>query len=126
MNTWRVFLAIVLVLHGLVHIMGLVSYLKLGEVQGIPYKTTVLDGRLNLGHTGTGIYGVLWAVAALGFVLAATGLLLNSSWWLPLLTASAVFSLVITTLDLNVALAGVVVNAAILVMVWITPQFSSP
>jgi hypothetical protein len=123
MNTWRVFFAIILVLHGLVHIMGLVSYLKLGEVQGIPYKTTVLDGRLNLGETGVGIYGVLWAVAALGFVLAATGLLLNSSWWLPLLTASTVFSLVLTAMDLNVALAGVVVNVAILVFVWVAPKF---
>jgi hypothetical protein len=126
MNTWRVFLAIILVLHGLVHIMGLVSYLKLGEVQGIPYKTTVLDGRLNLSEIGIGVYGVLWAVAALGFILAATGLLINSSWWLSLLTTSAVFSLVLTVVDLNVALAGVVVNVAILIFVWVAPKFLTP
>lgn len=126
MNIWRIVLAVIVVLHGLVHLMGLVSYLKLGEVQGLPYKTTVLDGRINLGNGGTGIYGALWGLAALGFVFAAIGLLFNSSWWIPLLTTSAVFSLLLTVVDLNVAMAGVVVNAALLMLVWITPRFSSP
>ncbi len=122
MNIWRMLLAIIIVLHGLVHLMGLVSYLKLGEVQGLPYKTTVLDGRINLGNNGIGIYGGLWGVATLGFVFAAIGLLLNSSWWLPLLTTTAVFSLILTMVDLNVAMAGVVVNVALLILAWVAPR----
>ncbi len=125
MNTWRIMLAVIIVLHGLVHIMGVVSYLKLGEVQGLPYKTTVLDGRVNLGNSGIGVYGALWGVAALGFIAAAIGILLNSSWYLPLLTVATVFSLLLTVLDFNVAMAGVVVNTALLILVWIAPRFSS-
>ena len=43
---------IVLVLHGLIHLMGTVAYLKLGVIQQLPYKTTVLGGRWDLGANG--------------------------------------------------------------------------
>ena len=36
---------IVLVLHGLIHLMGTAAYMKLAVIQQLPYKTTVLGGR---------------------------------------------------------------------------------
>ncbi len=36
---------LVLALHGLIHLMGTASYMKLADIQGLPYKTTVLGGR---------------------------------------------------------------------------------
>jgi hypothetical protein len=44
-RTWTVILAIVIALHGLVHLMGTFAYLKLAEVQGLPYKTTMFGGQ---------------------------------------------------------------------------------
>jgi len=67
----------VLLAHGLIHIIGTVVYLRLAEVQGFAYKTTLLGGRWNLGASGMGVFGALWAVAAVGFMVAALALLTN-------------------------------------------------
>src|SRR3954468_6679653 len=110
-------IVVVLIVHGLIHLMGAAVYLRLGDVQGLPYKTTVLNGRLDLGPTGIGIFGALWIVPALGFVLAAVALGLGWNWWLPALAAAALASLVLTGLDWNVAYAGAIANVVIVVMI---------
>jgi hypothetical protein len=111
------FVVVVLIVHGLIHLMGATVYLRLGEVQGLPYKTTLLNGRLNLGSTGIGIFGALWVAPAFGFVLAAVALAFGWSWWLPALLGAALVSLVLTGLDWNVAFAGAIVNVVIVVAV---------
>jgi hypothetical protein len=108
----------VLALHGLIHLMGAAAYLRLTEVQGLPYKTTVFDGRWNLGEPGTAFFGGLWGVAALGFGLAVIGMVLKRSWWQLLLLASTLLSLVLGAMDWEVAKMGVAVNLVILVGLW--------
>lgn len=117
--------SIVLVLHGLVHLMGAVAYMKLAEIKQLPYKTTVLGGRWDLGLRGTTVYGALWAVAAIGFIVAALALLGGWNWWQPALLGVTLFSLVLTALDWGVANAGVIVNIAILAIVVLGPRISS-
>ena len=117
--------AIVLVLHGLIHLMGTAAYLKLAVIQQLPYKTTVLGGRWELGTGGTAVYGALWALVAVGFIVAALALLMNWHWWQPVLVGVTLFSLVLTTLDWAVAYTGVIVNIAILAMLWLGPRMTS-
>ncbi len=117
--------AIILVLHGLIHLMGTAAYMKLAVIQQLPFKTTVLGGRWDLGANGTAVYGALWAVAAIGFVGVAFGLLAGWSWWPPVLLGIAFFSLVITVLDWGVAYAGVIVNIGILAALWLGPRIIS-
>ena len=92
---------LVLVLHGLIHLMGTASYMKLAEVQGLPYKTTVLGGRWDLGAGGIAVYGALWAVAAVGFVIAALAFWFGWAWWQSALVAVTLLSLALTALDLE-------------------------
>jgi hypothetical protein len=73
--------AVILILHGLIHLMGTAAYLKLANVAGIPYKTALLNGRWDVGDNGMRAFGVLWAVAAVGFVVGAAGMLAHSWWW---------------------------------------------
>jgi len=110
--------AVVLVLHGLIHLMGTAAYLKLANVTGIPYKTTLLNRRWDVGDTGIRVFGVLWTVAAFGFIVAAVALLAGSTWWRSVLLAVTGLSLVLTALDWNVAFAGVFVNVAILAVLF--------
>ena len=72
--------ASVLILHGLIHVIGTVVYLKLGMIEGFSYKTTLLGGRWDVGERGTWISGILWAVAAIGFVVAAVALTGLGMW----------------------------------------------
>lgn len=113
---------IVLVLHGLIHLMGTASYMRLAEVQGLPYKTTVLGGRWDLGAGGIAAYGALWAVAAVGFVVVALAFWFGGAWWQPALVAVTLLSLVLTALDWNVAFAGAIVNLVILLWLWLGPR----
>jgi len=117
--------AIVLALHGLIHLMGTAVYMKLAVIQQLPYKTTVLGGRWDLGAGGMALFGALWIVPAIGFVIAAIGLWLGAAWWQPLLFSVTLFSLALTALDWNIAFAGVVVNLVILALLWLEPRFTS-
>lgn len=116
---------LVLVLHGLIHLMGTVAYLKLGVIQQLPYKTTVLGGRWDLGASGIAVYGALWAVAAIGFVIAALAFWFGWTWWQPVLLGVTFLSLVLTALDWNVAFAGVILNIAILALLGLGPRLTN-
>jgi hypothetical protein len=117
--------SIVLILHGLIHLMGTASYMKLTAVQGLPYKTTVLGGYWDLGASGMALYGALWAVAAIAFMVAAVAFWFGWVWWQPILLGATLFSLVLTALDWHVAFAGVIVNVAILVLLGLGPRLAA-
>ena len=109
--------AVVLFLHGVVHLMGTAVYLELAEVADFTYKTTLLGGAIDVGDAGMRVFGVLWAVAAVGFLASAGALVTDWGQWRLLLIGIAIFSLILTVLDYSVAYAGAVVNLAILVAV---------
>lgn len=114
--------AFVLVAHGLAHLLGTAVYLELAEIADLPYKTTLLGGAVDVGDVGIRVFGVLWAVAAVGFVVSAGAMLVEWDAWRSLLLGVTIFSLVLTLLDWSVAYAGVVVNLAILVVLVVGPR----
>lgn len=116
---------ILLNLHGIVHLMGTAVYLKMGEIEGMSYKTTLLGGRWDLGETGIGVIGVLWAVAALGFIAVALAIAAKWRWARPALLGVTFFSLALTILDWERAYAGAVINIAILAILFIINQRST-
>lgn len=117
-----IIIPVAIFLHGLVLLMGTVTYMKLGTVQGLSYKTTLLGGRWDLGEGGMAVYGALWAVAAVGFVIAAVAMLAGWGWYRPALIGAAAFSLVLTVLDWRVASAGVILNVIILAWLLLAPN----
>ena len=116
----RLLSAILLLLHGLVHLLGTVVYLRLATIPEFPYKTTLLGGQWDLGTGGIRIVGLLWAVVAAGFLGAALALLLDWSGWRVLLLVVTLGSLGLTVLDWTVAYAGIAVNVAILAALFLT------
>lgn len=113
---------LVLVAHGVVHLLGTAVYLELAEVADFTYKTTLLGGAVDVGDIGIRVFGILWAVAAVGFVAAAWATVTGLDNWRLLVIGVAIFSLLLTSLDYGVAYAGVVVNLGILAAVAIYPQ----
>ena len=112
---------IVVFVHGLIHLMGLVAYWQIAEIQELPYKTTLLDGRWNLGEAGIRFFGMLWPVAAIGFAVAAYGLVTQQDWWRAVMLSTTLLSLVITLLDWKVAFLGAVFNVVIVAVVFLAP-----
>jgi len=115
----RIIAAVILFFHGLIHLMGTTVYMQFGSLEGFPYKTTILNGRIDLGENGIYIFGVVWALAAIGFVVTAVGLVAQWKWNQSLLVGVSIFSLVLTDLDWEIASTGAIVNIVILVILWI-------
>ncbi len=111
----------IVVIHGLIHLMGFVAYWPLGEIAELPYKTTLLNGRFQLSQTGMRLFSVFWLLAAVGLVGSAVSLVAEKSWWLPLMFAAVLVSLVITALDWSNAFRGTLLSLVMLVpllLVW--------
>jgi hypothetical protein len=118
----RFLIAGVFSLHAAIHLLGTAVYLKLAAIPAFPYKTTFLGGLWNLGPGGIRLFGLLWAVAAVGFLGAALALLLDWTHCRTLLLVVTIGSLVLTILDGTVAYAGIVVNVLILAALYFTSQ----
>ena len=116
--------ALIVLIHGLIHLMGFVSYWRLAVIEGIPYKTTLLNGAWEVGESGIRLFGALWLVATVAFILADIGLVTEQDWWPPVMAGAAVLSLVITALDWRVAYTGVVINVVILALLLIVPRLT--
>jgi len=104
--------AIALFAHGFAHIVGFVGPWRLSEK--IPYRTTILAGRVDLGKVGIRILGVLWLALALDFALVAWGAAAHMLWWQngALITASG--SLLLCLIDWPDTRIGALVNVAII------------
>jgi hypothetical protein len=118
----RYIIAFVVLMHGLVHLMYFPVYWPMVDWEDIPYKTTLVWGRWDVGPTGTRLFGVLNLAAALGFIVAAIGLAFLTGWWQPVMAVMALFSLVLTMLDFTAAYGGPVVDILLLVLVNFAPR----
>ena len=113
-TVFQVVAAAIVAIHGLIHLIGFVVPWGIAQVQGFPYRTTALDGAVALGDAGARAVGVVWLVCAVGFVVAGVGIWRGYAWALPLTAILAVVSVALCVLGLPEAVAGIVVNVAIL------------
>lgn len=117
--TSRIFLdgvCAILAIHGLIHLLGTIVYLRLAEIDGFAFKTTLVAGRVDVGEAGIRMFGVLWILPAAGFLVGAAGLWFGWWWWLPTVVASTIVSLMLTTADWTIAFAGAIVDIAIVIL----------
>ena len=117
--------AIVLIVHGLIHLMGTAVYAWRAEIKGLSYSTRLLSGRWDLGIKGVRVFGWLWVLPAGGFVLAAIALLAGWPWWNPVLVAAALLSIALILFDWSNAFRGAVVDVAILLAALIGPRIAA-
>jgi hypothetical protein len=117
----RYVLAAFLLAHGFAHLVGLAGSWRLGT--GVPHKTTLLGGRLDLGERGIRAFGVVWLFGAVAFATAAAALILVPALWTTLVLAAAAFSLIISVLALPDARLGVGINIVLLAFAWLASRF---
>jgi hypothetical protein len=115
----RLALAALMILHGIAHLVGFAGSWHLGE---LPYKTTVLGGRVDLGDTGIRAAGLLWLTAAMAFVVVGAGTALDYSWWAKAALYVTLASLALTIMEFPEAKLGLVVNLAILAVLVVSTR----
>ena len=109
----RFVLAILLVAHGVAHLVGVVSSWKLAVLPELPYKTVVLSGRVDVGDAGIRVMGVLWLLAALAFLVAAFAVATEAGWAVRFTRAAIVASLIVCVVGWPDARIGVAVNVGL-------------
>jgi hypothetical protein len=119
-----IIVAIALILHGLIHLMGTAVYARHAEIKGLSYKTTLLSGHWDLGQSGIAVFGWLWLLPAVGFVAGAVALLAGWAWWNPVLVGITLVSLTLTVLDWSSAFRGAVIDVAILALILASPRIA--
>jgi len=110
----RIIVAILFILHGLVHLLGFVVPWRLATVEGLAYKTTLLSGRLDVGETGIRVVGLLWLVATVGFAVAGATVFALHPWWRAVTLLVTLLSLVLCVLGWPDTRPGVLINLVIL------------
>jgi len=109
-------LAVLAGIHGLIHLMGFAAYWPLAKINELPYKTSLLAGRLEVGTAGMRVFSLLWLLATLGFVIAAIALVLGKSNWAPLMLGAALLSIVLCALDWSAAFRGALIDVFFLLV----------
>lgn len=126
----RLIIGAVLAVHGAIHLMGFLAYWKITEFEGLAYPTSLLGGLLGAPDGLVRALGVLWLIAAVGFMLGARALVTQRAWWWRALAAVTLLSLALSVLGWPEAQFGFVINVVILGCLlldrWLTPAAGRP
>jgi hypothetical protein len=119
----RFILAAVLGVHGIAHFVGFVFSWQIATLAELPYKTTILAGRIDVGDGGIRAMGLLWLLGGLGFLIAAVGVATEAPWSLRLTALMVAVSLVLCTIGWPDSRIGLVVNIALAVVLVVNARW---
>jgi hypothetical protein len=106
------FLGLLMVLHGLAHMVGFVA--AFGLRPDVAHSTTLFFARLDAGEAGSRAIGVVWLALGLTFAVAGVATWSKLAWWPTLAVVVASLSSFLCLLSLPEARIGLPVNALIL------------
>jgi hypothetical protein len=109
--------AVVLALHGSIHLIGFVSPWRIASVEGFAYRTTVLGSAQDVGDVGVRLIGLVWLGLAVGFLSAGYGAWRLKPWAIGLTGVLAMLSLIVCVVGLPETAAGVAIDVVILATV---------
>lgn len=114
-----IIVAVVAILHGLIHLMGLAAYWPLAKVPDLAYKTSLINGRWEVGAAGMRLFSLLWLAAALGWIAAGLLLVFGRPAWAPLMLGATLLSLLVCILDWSVAFRGALIDLGFLLILFV-------
>ena len=121
----RSILVALLATHGLAHVPGFAVAWRLMTTSETPYRTTVLQGRFDLGVAGIRIYGLCWLALAVGFAVTAFGVAQRWSWWLLAVEALVLVSMGFCILGWPETRVGVMANLLSLALAFAVIHFAA-
>lgn len=106
--------AIIILLHGFIHIVGVITFWKLGLHE--QYSTQVLGGTIDIGERGTYVLGFAWLAVTVAYTVAAFGMFTDQDWWRSGLAGVTVCSLALTVLGWKDTIVGTAFNVIVLIV----------
>ncbi len=109
--------AVVILAHGLIHIIGVIAFWKLGLRD--QYSTKILGGAFDIGERGTYVLGAIWLVVTIAYAVVAYGMFTDQTWWRTWLGGVTALSLVLTILGWKDTVFGTIFNVIVLAALFI-------
>jgi hypothetical protein len=113
----EILLTVLLLAHAIAHLPGFLVGWRITSLDAMPYRTTIADGRVDVGDAGMRVMGTLWLAASLLFVASGLGAAADVGWWLPVTIAGVALSMPLAVLWLPDTRAGVAVNALVILLI---------
>ena len=110
----RFILAAILAAHGVAHFVGFVFSWRIATLAELPYKTTILADRIDVGDGGIRAVGIAWLSVGAGFLAAAAAVAAHAPWALPLTFVLVLASVPLCAIGWPDARIGLAVNIGIL------------
>ena len=93
----RIIVALVLVGHGIGHVMGFIgTWTKWQPFTDPVFNDSpwMLPGNVHIESAIGKVFGLFWLLSLLGFIAAGIGLVANQPWWASIAIAASIFSLI--------------------------------
>jgi hypothetical protein len=108
--------------HGIAHLVGFAVSWRLIQSAEVPFTTTLLNGRWDVGERGIRIVGGVWLAVAMACVIAAGSLATETLWAWRAVTLAVAASLVLCLVSLPAARIGLAVNLALVALLASAPR----
>lgn len=115
--------ALLLIAHGVAHLIGFGHAWHLLSPDPLPARTTLFD-QIDIGEMGMRSLGVVWLVIGLAFIVSGGAALLRAVWWMVAAATAATLSIVICTLAQPDANVGLVLDILIVMAVLVAGRLS--
>ncbi len=108
-------LAALLFIHGVAHLVGFVVSWKLADLKEMPFSTKIFSKKIELGETGIKIYGLIWLLLAVFYIICVILILFNGPIYKNILISASVLSLIMSILGVPESKFGIVINVLLIV-----------
>lgn len=119
----KIIFAVFLMLHGFAHSVGFIVFWRISEFEGIEYKTTILNGKVDIADTGIRIFGIIWLLLTLVYILNGIAVIMNLPLWESMALYVSVTSLVFCIIGWPDSKIGVIVNVLILIFLFLNKRY---
>lgn len=119
----KIIFAVLLVMHGIAHSVGFIVFWRISELEGMDYKTTILNGKIDVKDTGIRIAGIIWLLFALVYIFNGIAVYLGLSFWESLALYTSIASMVYCIIGWPDSKIGVIINLLILVFLFLNKRF---
>ena len=119
----RVLLAAWLLAHGVAHLPGFLVSWQLHDFPDLPFHTTILADRVDIGAVGIRLIGAGWLLCAVAFSTLALAVLLRVVWWEKATYMVLAVSLILCVLSWPRARIGVASNIVVAVLLLTATRF---
>jgi len=114
--------AVFMALHGAVHAIGFTVAWQIGGPRGIEYSTRLLNGTVEVGDSGTRLFGLVWLAVAVAFLGGAALLWRRHPRSLLLAAALLAVSLNLCILGLPGSEIGLAIDLMLLGLLAVAPD----